>query len=100
MSDVQVVDPLGHTVRFESVIWYGHVLDAHPDMKPFRGLVRRALTDPIEIRRSNSKPDHSLYYMRMPKRNLFMQVIVRQSDWTVRSVHLAKKITGGERLWP
>jgi hypothetical protein len=87
-------------VQFQSKVWFGHIIEAHPDMKPYRHLVEQALASPVEVRRSGSKPDHSLYYMPMPGRDLFMQVVVRQTDWTVRSAHLAKAITGGERLWP
>jgi len=100
MADLEVVDPLGRTVRFEGKVWLGHIIEAHPDIKPYRRLVEQALTNLVEVRRSSSKPDHSLYYMPIPGRDLFMQVIVRQTDWTVRSAHLAKTITGGERLWP
>jgi len=51
-----LVDPLGRQITLHNHTWYGHVLQRHRELRPYRTLVHQAVTGPLEIRISDSEP--------------------------------------------
>ena len=99
MADCRVRDPLGRLIVLHDRTWYGHVLMAHPEMGPHRRLAEQALRTPDEVRHSRSGPDCRIYFGPGPREGVRMMVVVDIVLGLVKTAHLAKAISGGQREW-
>ena len=100
MADSTLKDPLGRVLVLSERTWYGHVLRGHPEMKGLRRLVEAAIRRPDEVRFSQSDPDCRLYFAAGPRPALRILVVGDVVGGFVKTAHLARRISGGDREWP
>lgn len=74
--------------------WFGHVLQHHPDMRPYRALASAAVTDPIEIRVSDANPEARVYFGRGPRPGTMIAVAANLAGGFVMTAHLVRRAKG------
>jgi len=99
MADSQLTDPLGRTITLHDRTWHGHILKGHPEVEPYRDLVEQAVRDPYEIRQSRSDENCRLYFGRGPRETVRIMVVADVVEAVVKTAHLCRRVTGGEREW-
>jgi len=99
MADSVLVDPLGRQIVLHDRTWYGHVLKVHPDVGVCRKLAEDAVSRPSQIQHSTSGSDCRIYYGVGPGQGLMIAVVADVVAGVVKTVHLARKVSGGGAEW-
>ena len=99
MADAPMLDPMGRAVVLHDRTWDGHIVKAHSDVSGCRSLAEQAVRAPSEIRYSKSDADCRIYYGAGPRPGLMIAVVADVSAGVVKTVHLAKRISGGGVEW-
>lgn len=94
MATVTLVDPLGRSLVLHKHTWYGHILPGHPEMRSYRTLVEKSVTDPIEIRISPADADCRLYYGIGPRPGIMVAVVGDIIKGFVKTAHIVKTTKG------
>ncbi len=97
---LEVLTPLGVLVRTTASYWARIVTFKHPVMRGKEDLVRKALSDPIEIRRSRRDKAVHLYYSQdLP---YYTCVVVRHLNdkGFIITAYRTEGIKEGECVWP
>ena len=102
MTDVlfEITTPLGTKVRATAGYWARIVTFKHPVMRDKLELVKHALAQPIEVRRSKSDKNIHLYYGPDPPYIVCVVVKSGGSDGFVVTAYRTDKAKEGEKLWP
>jgi hypothetical protein len=92
--------PLGFSVRTTERYWQWIVTVKHPVMRGKEALVRAALRDPEQIRRSRSDPEVYLFYR--PDPPYHVAVVIKKQDETgfIVTAYRTEAIKEGELIWP
>jgi hypothetical protein len=95
----EVQSALGYKICITRPYWFKILRDKHPAMRGKEQHVQRALTEPLEVRRSKSDPHVYLYYRQYGKR--FICVIARHqnSKGFVITTYISDNIKEGEIVW-
>jgi hypothetical protein len=96
----EVETPLGVVVRTTPAYWARIVTFKHPVMRGREELVKRALQEPTEVRRSNSDSTVHLYYVPDPPYIVCVVVKSNEQIGFVVTAYRTDKIKEGEPLWP
>ena len=99
MADSAMLDPMGRTVVLHDHTWYGHIVKVHSNVAGCRSLAEQAVRAPSEIQYSKSDADCRIYYGAGPRADLMIAVVADVVAGVVKTVHLAKRISGGGVEW-
>jgi hypothetical protein len=99
MTDVELTDPLGRSVKLLDRTWFGHIVRGHPEVAAYRNLVEETVTRPERILLSNSDTDCRLYFGKGPRSGVRILVVADVVLGIVKTAHLARKISGGAVEW-
>jgi hypothetical protein len=95
LATVRLVDPLGRSIVFHNHTWFGHILPGHPEMRTYRSLVEKSVTNPIEIRISPADPANCrLYYGVGPRPGMMIVVVGNITNGFVKTAHIVKAMKG------
>ena len=71
--DFETADCFGTRVVGSHARWNGHVLDRHPDLAEYQHLVISAISDPLFVYQSSSRPNRSLFYQSLELPTVFTE---------------------------
>ena len=97
---LEIMTPLGVLVRTTAAHWGRIVALNHPVMRGKEDLVKKALSNPFEIRRSRRDEAVYLYYSQdLP---YYTCVVVRHlnGEGFIITAYRTEGIKDGERVWP
>ncbi|NJN73965.1 MAG: hypothetical protein HC799_14695 [Limnothrix sp. RL_2_0] len=97
--EFEVLTPLGFIVRTTESYWQ-RVLIKHPDLSELEDLVKGALSNPDEVRRSKSD-DKVLLFYRLRRKNRWVVSVARRlnGDGFLITAYQTDAIKEGEILW-
>lgn len=105
MDTFQVTDVFGEIVCLSDTRWQGHILAAHPEMKPYVAEVEDTIAHPHCVYESENDPDAKLFYRRGAVqgkyRNLYLKVVVSYATQpaVLKTAFFTTSLTGGKLLW-
>lgn len=93
--------PLQVTIRLSDNRWNEIIEKKHPILQGKLDLVKRALTSPVEIRRSRTDHAVHLYYAKEPGTPYHVCVVARHiyPDGFIITAYRTDRIKEGERVW-
>lgn len=95
----EILTPLEFTVRTSESYWQ-RLIAKHPDMADLENLVRQALADPDEIRRSSRDRDVLLFYLSRKQKRWVVAVARRlNGDGFLITAYQTDAIKEGESIW-
>ncbi len=78
------IDPLGRTVQLTEERW-GHIIEGHPYMAPFRADLMRAIEEPTH-RIEQPRPDQDWFYLQDAGPSRWLKVVVAFDEDSVGSI--------------
>lgn len=96
----EVVTPLGTRVRTSAAYWARIVTYKHPVMRGKEALVRKALQEPVQIRRSLRDPSVHLYYGPDPPYHVCVVVKCMNGEGFIVTAYRTEVVKEGEVIWP
>ena len=102
MTDVyfEVTTPLGIRVRTTPTYWARIVTYKHPVMRGKESLVKQALKQPEQVRRSLKDPSVHLYYAPDPPYSICVVVKCLEDIGFIVTAYRTEVIKEGEKIWP
>ncbi|MEO1133575.1 MAG: hypothetical protein AAFX40_12820 [Cyanobacteria bacterium J06639_1] len=95
----EVLTPLEFAVRTSESYWQ-RLIAKHPDIAELESLVRQALADPDEIRRSSRDRDVLLFYRSRQQKRWVVAVARRlNGDGFLITAYQTDAIKEGEPIW-
>ncbi|MEO0942670.1 MAG: hypothetical protein AAFY30_14060 [Cyanobacteria bacterium J06642_12] len=95
----EILTPLEFTVRTSDSYWQ-RLIAKHPDIAELENLVRQALADPDEIRRSSRDRDVLLFYLSHKQKRWVVAVARRlNGDGFLITAYQTDAIKEGESIW-
>ena len=96
----EVATPLGVVVRTTPRYWARIVTFKHPVMRGREEIVKNALSDPSEVRRSKTDQSVQLYYAPDPPYHVCVVVKCSGHEGFIVTAYRTEKIKEGDRIWP
>jgi hypothetical protein len=94
VTDSALTDPLGRSIVLHDRRWHGHIIKRHPEIESYMPLLRRAITEPIEIRYSQADVDCRVYFGEGPRKGIMIAIVVDLAGGFVKTAHLIKAAKG------
>ena len=95
----KVTSKLGRRIRITKTYWEYITTIKHPSLKGLEAKVKKALTNPIEIRKSPRDPKVYLYYI--PHKDKLICVVVKHlnEEGYIITAYLTRRKAPGEIIW-